>query len=795
MKTIKKIKSFVLSINNPIQHNQKAYRKILSEVIDYHSQLRKNTDNELQSLSRKLYKTVQKGNAIYLDDILIPAYALVKEVCIRKLNITPFDVQILGAIGLQNGNLIEMQTGEGKTLTAVFPAYLNALFKRGVHILTFNDYLAKRDAAWMLPIYKFLGLSVGYISEDMDKSERKKSYGCDITYATAKEVGFDCLRSEVAYDKEELVMRPFNFAIVDEADAILIDEARNPLVLAGNIIKTNLDFYHISRFAHTLNFETDFLTDEYSRNVFLTEEGVNKAEKKFKVENLLTDKNIELYSAINLALQARWLLKKDIDYIVKNKEVKLIDEFTGRIVEDRKWRNGLQTSVEAKEKMEIKREGTILNSITLPNLLQQYPKKAAMTATAIKSSEEFEYFYRFKTIVIPPNKPCKRTDFQDLIFDSKEEKNRAILKEVSKVHKTGQPLLVGTLTVKESEVLASDIRNMGIPCKVLNAKNDEQESKIIQKAGMLNAVTISTNMAGRGTDIILGGPAKEEIDKIIKLGGLYVIGTNRHESSRVDWQLRGRAGRQGDLGMSRFYISLEDNLMVKYNISGSLPKKYKAITKKENKEKRGRECIDHIQRVIEGQMFDLRRSLHNYSELVEKQKTILKNERLRILTDGIEHVINRLQTNLRNIVLSESDLKKIQELFLFQYDKHWAMHLDYLSELREGIHLLRIGGQNPLREFQKRADVNFKSLLTNIDFEVKIKIKYLIENPSTKLSDIGVTKPSSTWTYIVNDFPFSNQLGYMLMDSSNIGLQADILSLIILAVYNTFRKKVKKITT
>ncbi len=247
MKTIKKIKSFVLSINNPIQHNQKAYRKILSEVIDYHSQLRKNTDNELQSLSRKLYKTVQKGNAIYLDDILIPAYALVKEVCIRKLNITPFDVQILGAIGLQNGNLIEMQTGEGKTLTAVFPAYLNALFKRGVHILTFNDYLAKRDAAWMLPIYKFLGLSVGYISEDMDKSERKKSYGCDITYATAKEVGFDCLRSEVAYDKEELVMRPFNFAIVDEADAILIDEARNPLVLAGNIIKTNLDFYHISR--------------------------------------------------------------------------------------------------------------------------------------------------------------------------------------------------------------------------------------------------------------------------------------------------------------------------------------------------------------------------------------------------------------------------------------------------------------------------------------------------------------------------------------------------------------------
>ncbi len=356
-------------------------------------------------------------------------------------------------------------------------------------------------------------------------------------------------------------------------------------------------------------------------------------------------------------------------------------------------------------------------------------------------------------------------------------------------------MLVGTLTVKESEVLASDIRNMGIPCKVLNAKNDEQESKIIQKAGMLNAVTISTNMAGRGTDIILGGPAKEEIDKIIKLGGLYVIGTNRHESSRVDWQLRGRAGRQGDLGMSRFYISLEDNLMVKYNISGSLPKKYKAITKKENKEKRGRECIDHIQRVIEGQMFDLRRSLHNYSELVEKQKTILKNERLRILTDGIEHVINRLQTNLRNIVLSESDLKKIQELFLFQYDKHWAMHLDYLSELREGIHLLRIGGQNPLREFQKRADVNFKSLLTNIDFEVKIKIKYLIENPSTKLSDIGVTKPSSTWTYIVNDFPFSNQLGYMLMDSSNIGLQADILSLIILAVYNTFRKKVKKITT
>ena len=790
MKAFVKIKSFILSNNSSIQNDLKDYEAILIDVNNHHSQLIKKTDNELRKLSRSLIKRVQKEIKINLDDLLAPAFALVKEVCIRQLNITPFDVQILGAIGLQKGNLIEMQTGEGKTITAVFSAYLNALSKKGVHILTFNDYLAKRDATWMSPIFEFLGLSVGFISEEMNKSEKKKLYKCDITYATAKEVGFDYLRSEVAYDKKELVLRPFHYAIVDEADAILIDEARNPLVLAGDIIKTDLDFYNIARFISTLDSKIDFLSDEYSRNIFLTEEGVLKAEKEFNVANLLTDVNLELNSAINLALQAKWLLKKDIDYIIKNKEIKLIDEFTGRIVEDRKWRNGLQTSVEAKENLEINKEGTILNSITLPNLLQQYPKKAAMTATAIQSAEEFEYFYGLKTVVIQPNKPSKRIDFRDVIFESKEEKNKAIVNEVCEIHKTGQPILVGTLTVKESEVLASYIRDQGISCEILNAKNDEYESKIISKAGMLNAVTISTNMAGRGTDIILGGPDKQDIDQIIKLGGLYVIGTNRHESSRVDWQLRGRSGRQGDVGMSRFFVSLKDDLMVKYNIVDSFPKKYKNIIKKKVKEKIKRELIDHIQRVIEGQMFDLRRSLYNYSELVEKQKVILKDERFRILTNGIEITKDYLPMMRKNIKLR--DRYKIQELILFQYDFYWARHLDYLSELREGIHLLRIGGQNPLREFQKNVDASFQTLLGNIDFETKKKIKCMIENPTHELSDLAVTKPSSTWTYIVNDFPFGNQLGYMLTDSSNIGFQVDLLSLIILAIFKVFKKKVKK---
>ena len=605
------------------------------------------------------------------NDLIVKAYALVKEVCIRQLKIRPFDVQIIGGIALQHGKLIEMQTGEGKTLVAVFAAYLNALKDDNVHILTFNDYLARRDANWMFPVYHFLGMSIGFVNENMIKEQKRNAYGCNITYASAKEVGFDYLRSLIAYDKNDRIAQSFKCVIVDEADAILIDEARNPLVLAGHIIESDIDFNQVANFAASLKYQVDYNTDEYSRNIYLTEKGIDKVESNFMISNLHSELNIELHSTINLALQARTLLKRDVDYIVKDGQIKLIDEFTGRIVEDRKWKNGLQTAVEAKENIQINSEGSILNSITLQHLIQKYSKLSGMTATAQQSAEEFEYFYHLKTVVIPPNKQCIRIDYPDFIFKTKEEKNQGIVQEVKRVHKTGQPILIGTLTVEESEELSENLNKHDLSCAVLNAKNDELEAEIIAKAGMINAITISTNMAGRGTDIILGGANKVEKERLYKLGGLYVVGTNRHQSLRIDKQLRGRSGRQGDIGSSRFFISLEDDLMIKYNLKDALPKRKKKKHAHVNE-------IAHIQRVIEGQMFDIRKFLNNYSTLVEKQRIIIQDER-------------------ENDLLSMQKSERLKEAILFQYDKFWAVHLDYLSELKEGIPLLRLSTSRDLK--------------------------------------------------------------------------------------------------
>lgn len=759
MKPIKNVRTFLKSIKTPIEYDLDPYNGILKEINLYHKKIEYNSDNQLIELSKALKSQAQ----INSNDLIIQAYTLVKEVCIRQLKIKPFDVQILGAIALHNGKLIEMQTGEGKTLVAVFAAYLNSLKYDNVHILTFNDYLAKRDANWMCPIYDFLGVSVGSVNERLSLEQKRKAYGCNITYAPAKEVGFDYLRSMIAYDIKDTINQSFKYAIVDEADAILIDEARNPLVLAGSLIKSEIDFKRVAGFAESLNYGIDYKTDEYSRNIYLTEKGIEKIEASFAISNLHSDTNLELHSSINLALQAKTLLKRDVDYIVKDGQIKLVDEFTGRIVEDRKWKNGLQTAVEAKEKIVINSEGSVLNSITLQHLMQKYSKLSGMTATAQQAAEEFEYFYNLKTVVIPANKKCVRIDHPDLIFKTKEEKNRSIIQEVLKFHETGQPVLIGTLTVKESEELAEKIRRQDINCEVLNAKNDELEAEIITKAGIFNAITISTNMAGRGTDIILGGLNREEKEKIEKTGGLYVIGTNRHESLRIDRQLRGRAGRQGDIGSSRFFISLEDDLMIKYNLKDALPKKKK-------KKDTTLDEIGYIQRVIEGQMFDIRRFLYNYSSLIEKQRIIIQKEREITLSD--------LQIN-----------EKVKEAILFQYDKFWALHLDYLSELKEGIHLLRIGGLNPLREFQKKADDAFKEMCDNLDKEIEKIINYLEHNPDSNLSLLGIKKPSSTWTYVINDYPFGNQLGSFLSDNSNIGFQVDLISLTILFFYKIFKKK------
>jgi preprotein translocase subunit SecA len=570
MRLIQNIRQSIDPSVKYVEHDLSAYRKLVVRINKLHLSFQPLSDSTLQAKGLELKK---RAHAEHLEELLPEVYALVKEICIRQLGLTPFDVQLLAAIALHNGKLVEMQTGEGKTLAAVFPAVLNAMTDQGVHILTFNDYLARRDAIAMGEVFKFLNLTVGYIQEKLSPQKRKEAYACHITYATAKEVGFDYLRSCIAYDPEEIVLRPFNYCIVDEADAILIDEARTPLVLAGSLVESDLDHYAIAQLIDSLSDPLDFESDENGQNVFLTESGIRKIEQGLGLPDLHAKQHFELQSAVNLALHARVLLQKDVDYIVKEDEIKLIDEFTGRIVKDRKWRNGLQTAVEAREGVTIRSEGTILNSITLQHLLHKYDRPAGMTATAQQSAREFAEFYGLSTVVIPPNKPCRRNDLPDLVFTTRKAKRQALIREIKKVHQTGQPVLIGTLSVKESEAMAQDLKKKGLPCQVLNAKNDEKEAAVIAEAGCLGAITISTNMAGRGTDIKLGGTDTTQKQAVGQLGGLYVIGTNKHESARIDRQLKGRAGRQGDAGESRFFISFQDELMERYQLREILPQK------------------------------------------------------------------------------------------------------------------------------------------------------------------------------------------------------------------------------
>jgi preprotein translocase subunit SecA len=757
---------FKKSRKNDISISNHKNTKHLISKIKTHCQLITNySDGELRQLSSKLKAEV--ATAGDSTNIMIEAYALVYETCIRKLKITPYDVQLIGAVSLHSGKIIEMPTGEGKTLTAVFPAFLNALSGKGVHVLTFNDYLAVRDAKWMSPILNFLGLSVGYITGDMENNKRKEAYNCDITYTTAKNVGFDYLSSSIAYCKEDIIHRPFHYAIVDEADAILIDEARNPLVLSGEVGKSNYDFAPIAKFVSELEDKSDFDTDEFKRNVYLTEKGINKAERLFQVDNLFDENSIELLSTINLSLQARVLLKRNVDYIVRDNKVLLVDEFTGRIVSDRKWKDGLQLAVEAKEKVKLQADGKILTMITMSHFFEKYNKVSGMTATASESSEEFHTLYNLEVVTVPSNKTCLRVDEPNLIFASKSEKYDALLNDVQNRCKKGQPILIGTLTVDESEQLAQMLRDHGISCKILNAKNDALEAEIISEAGKFGAVTISTNMAGRGTDILLGGKDASEKEKVVNAGGLYVISTNLHESSRIDNQLRGRAGRQGDIGSSQFYISYKDDLMCRYNLQDTLPKKL--INARKNKIEKTQEYFSHTQRVIEGQMNELSTMHYEYSSLIEKQRKIHYDERQAFLDDGA--VIDRINSvNGRVIEDCTSEiLVKARNIILFQYDKYWSQHIDYISEVKEGIHLLRYAKQNPLREFQKYTDTNFKEIANHIDFELKEGIEFLLKNSNMNLEDMGIKKPSSTWTYIINDNPFENKYEISFTDSSYLG--------------------------
>ncbi|MEJ2544315.1 MAG: hypothetical protein P8Y99_09630, partial [Calditrichaceae bacterium] len=464
-----------------------------------------------------------------------------------------------------------MNTGEGKTLTAVFPAILNAMMGNGLHVLTFNDYLARRDAEWMKPVYKFLGLSVDFVQEGMSISRRQKAYKADITYLSAKEAGFDYLRDSLCYDQSSMVHRPFNFAIIDEADSILIDEARIPLVIAGSDKNKLSELFNYTQVARKLEKNIHYDFDEYARNINITEQGQAIVESELKCGNLYAKRNLDKLTALNCALHAEYLLQRVVDYIIRNDKIELVDEYTGRVADKRRWPDGLQAAIEAKENINIQTRGKILNSVTLQHFLRLYPNICGMTATAEVAEEEFKRFYDLDIVVIPPNQKSIRKDYPNRIFLNKKIKYSKLLDEIISVHKKGRPILVGTASVDESEKIAELLNKKKIDCSILNAKQDAYEAKIIAEAGKLKAVTISTNMAGRGVDIKLGGSDENEKDRVVDLGGLYVIGTDMHESKRIDQQLRGRAGRQGDPGSTRFFISLEDDLLVKYRLDELIP--------------------------------------------------------------------------------------------------------------------------------------------------------------------------------------------------------------------------------
>jgi preprotein translocase subunit SecA len=740
----------------PIEADLTAYRQVLEAVNRGGEKLAEQTDAELREMARALKESAQNGAAP--DDLLVEVFALVREASDRALKMRPFDVQVMAAVALHQGKLVEMQTGEGKTLAAVLPACLHTLAGRGAHVLTFNDYLARRDAAWMGPVYRFLGLSVGAIQEGMSIDARRAAYAADVTYATAKEAGFDFLRLHLCRAPGELVHRPFHYAIVDEADSILIDEARVPLVIAGERLSSATSPYQIAEVVRRLEEGLDWETDENWRNVTLTEQGIDRIEEALGCGNLHRAENYLLLTEVNRALHARVLLRRDVDYIVRGERLELVDEFTGRVVDDRRWPDGLQAALEAKEGLPIQPGGRILGSITLQHFLKHYPRLSGMTATAQPAAEELEGFYGLKVVPIPPNRPCLRADLPDVVFTHQEAKHRALIEEIRRAHATGRPVLVGTRSVEESELLASRLRQSGIQCQVLNAKNDEAEAEIIARAGAVGAVTISTNLAGRGTDIKLGGAREEERERVVALGGLYVIGTNRHESRRIDDQLRGRAGRQGDPGMSRFFVSLEDELMARFGIDRLIPENLRPAPQAEPVNHPAiRHEVERLQRIVEGQNFEIRKTLWRYSSIVEKQRRALQEWRLEVLLGAAELEVCAKRMPERHQELRERFGAEIvrqaeRAITLHHIDECWADHLAFIAELRESIHLAGLGRMDPLYEFHKQVAEAFWKLQQTIEERTAESFAAAkITEEGIILDHTVVRGPSSTWTYLIND--------------------------------------------
>ena len=739
-----------------------AYQKVVEKINALEPEMQGLTDAKLTGKTDEFRERLAKGET--LDDILPEAFAVVREGSRRVLGMRHFDVQLIGGMCLHDGRIAEMRTGEGKTLVATLPVYLNALTGKGVHMVTVNDYLAKRDSEWMGRLYRFLGLSVGLIAHDMDFPERKFAYSCDVTFGTNNEFGFDYLRDNMVIDERQMVQRPLHYAIVDEVDSILIDEARTPLIISGPGQKSTDIYVKMAHAVATLKEGTDYKVDEKQKTISPADSAVPKIEKLIGVKNLYAPENIEYSHCFMAALRAKALMKRDRDYIVKDGEVVIVDEFTGRVMPGRRFSDGLHQAIEAKEGVKVQRESQTLATITFQNYFRMYDKLAGMTGTAKTEEDEFLKIYNLPVVVVPTNKPVRRVDYPDVIYKTKRAKYKAVGKAVAEIHAKGQPVLIGTTSITQSEELSTILKHLGIEHNVLNAKNHEREAQIVADAGQKGAVTIATNMAGRGTDIKLGEGVEE-------LGGLFIVGTERHESRRIDNQLRGRAGRQGDPGASRFYLSLEDDLlrlfasdrvtkiMDKLGMEEDEPIEHKLITN----------SIEHAQKKVEARNFDIRKHVLEYDDVMNQQREVMYGERRKILTgenlkenilsmvnhiiktemdqyaneklypeewtldgliedaekiyapqgklkkeelaamsrDGLKETLEKTALegyNQRELLFGEENMRELEKVVMLRVvDTKWMEHLDHMDMLRDGINLRAYGQRNPLAEYKIEA--------------------------------------------------------------------------------------------
>lgn len=760
-------------IGNNSAREIKKMRTIVDEINGLEPSFSSLSDSSLAAKTQEFKKRLADGET--LDDILPEAFAVVREASKRVLGMRHFDVQLIGGITLHRGNIAEMRTGEGKTLVATLPVYLNALTGKGVHVVTVNDYLAKRDSEWMGKLYRALGLSVGLIVANLDYNQRKLAYASDITYGTNNEFGFDYLRDNMVIHAEQMVQRPLNYAIVDEVDSILIDEARTPLIISGPGERSTDSYYTLAKVVPQLVAGEDYTIDEKQKTIAPTESGIAKVEKMLKIENLYDSANLELNHLLNASLRAYAMMYRDKDYVVKDGQVVIVDEFTGRLMFGRRYSDGLHQAIEAKEGLKVERESQTLASITFQNYFRMYDKLAGMTGTAKTEEQEFNNIYGLEVYEIPPNRPLLRKDLPDLIFKTKKAKYKAVVKDVVERHKKGQPVLVGTTSITQSEQLSDMLLKSGVPHNVLNAKHHEKEAEIVANAGQRGMVTIATNMAGRGTDISLG-------EGVAELGGLHILGTERHESRRIDNQLRGRSGRQGDPGSSQFFLSLEDDLMRIFgadNISGMMDKlgmeedepiEHSLITK----------SIERAQKKVENHNFNIRKYILEYDDVMNQQREVLYDQRRKILgndslRDTIMEMVDSLvikamnqyadeklypeewdyegllkhlelfflepgqltvaemedlgrgelqerlldiaheEYNKREQLIGEANMRELEKAVMLKVvDSKWMEHLDSMDMLREGIGLRAYGQKNPLVEYKFEAYDMFEAMIEAI---------------------------------------------------------------------------------